>query len=102
MALHTGLRYPERLGGIMVLSCFLPLAGAVAAEASGANRETAIFMAHGTHDPMIPLTRGRQAHDLLATLGYRIAWHEYPMPHSVCAEEIVDITRWLTDTLTAA
>lgn len=102
MALHTGLRYPERLGGIMALSCFLPLAGAVGAEASAANRETPIFMAHGTHDPMIPLVRGRQAHDLLAALGYRIAWHQYPMPHSVCAEEIIDIARWLTDTLTTA
>ncbi len=102
MALHTGLRHPERLGGIMALSCFLPLAGAVGAEASAANRETPIFMAHGTHDPMIPLARGRQARDLLAALGYRIAWHEYPMPHAVCAEEVSDITRWLTDTLTTA
>ena len=102
MALHTGLRHPERLGGIMALSCFLPLAGAVATEASPANRETPLFMAHGAHDPMIPLARGRQAHDLLATLGYRIAWHEYPMPHAVCAEEIGDIARWLTDMLTPA
>ena len=100
MALHTGLRHPDRLGGIMALSCFLPLAGAVATEASATNRETPIFMAHGTHDPMIPLARGCQARDLLAALGYRIVWHEYPMPHSVCAEEVADIARWLTDMLT--
>ena len=99
MALHTGLRHAQRLAGIMALSCFLPLADAVAAEASPANRETPIFMAHGTHDPLIPLDRGRHAHDLLAGLGYRIAWHEYRMPHSVCAEEVADISAWLTEIL---
>jgi phospholipase/carboxylesterase len=102
MALHTGLRHRERLGGIMALSCFLPLADAVAAEASAANRETPIFMAHGTHDPLIPLARGRQARDLLSGLGYRVEWHDYRMPHSVCAEEVADIARWLTRTLPAS
>ena len=99
MALHTGLRHPERLGGIMALSCFLPLAETVAAEASTANRDVPIFMAHGTHDPLIPIDRGRQARDLLTRLGYRIEWHEYPMPHSVCAEEVADIAAWLTKIL---
>jgi len=96
MALHTGLRHRERLAGIMALSCFLPLAEAVAAEGSPANRDVPIFMAHGTHDPMIPLARGHAARDLLTGLGYRIEWHEYPMPHSVCAEEVADIAAWLT------
>jgi phospholipase/carboxylesterase len=96
MALHTGLRHPERLAGIMALSCFLPLADAVAGEASAANRDVPIFMAHGAHDPLIPLDRGRHARDLLAGIGYRIEWHEYPMPHSVCAEEVADIAAWLT------
>ena len=99
MALHTGLRHAERLAGIMALSCFLPLADAVATEASAANRDTPIFMAHGTHDPLIPLARGRHARDLLTGIGYRIAWHEYRMPHSVCAEEVSDITAWLTEIL---
>jgi phospholipase/carboxylesterase len=99
MALHTGLRHARRLAGIMALSCFLPLADAVATEASAANRETPIFMAHGTHDPLIPLARGRLARDRLAALGYRVAWHEYPMPHSVCADEVADIARWLRETL---
>jgi phospholipase/carboxylesterase len=99
MALHTGLRHARRLAGIMALSCFLPLADAVATEAGAANRETPIFMAHGTHDPLIPLARGRLARDRLAALGYRIAWHEYPMPHSVCADEVTDIARWLRETL---
>ena len=96
MALHTGLRHAERLAGIMALSCFLPLADAVASEASPANRDAPIFMAHGAHDPLIPLARGRHARDLLRGIGYRIAWHEYPMPHSVCAEEVSDISAWLT------
>jgi phospholipase/carboxylesterase len=99
MALHTGLRHPERLAGIMALSCFLPLGEAVAAEASAPNRDVPIFMAHGTHDPMIPLARGRLARDLLTGIGYRIEWHEYPMPHSVCAEEVADISAWLTQIL---
>jgi phospholipase/carboxylesterase len=96
MALQTGLRDPERLAGIMALSCFLPLPHTVAAEASPANRDVAIFMAHGTHDPLIPLARARQAHEVLAGLGYRVEWHEYPMPHSVCDAEIRDIAAWLT------
>ena len=99
MALHTGLRHAERLAGIMALSCFLPLADAVATEASPANRDTQIFMAHGTHDPLIPLARGRHARDLLAGIGYRISWHEYRMPHSVCAEEVTDISAWLVERL---
>src|SRR5438034_9235405 len=72
MALHTGLRHPERLAGIVALSCFLPLADSVAGEGGAANRETPIFMAHGTQDPLIPVARGRLARDLLTGLGYRI------------------------------
>ena len=99
MALQTGLRHPDRLAGIMALSCFLPLAETVATEGTPANRETPIFMAHGERDPLIPGARGRQARDLLAGVGYRVAWHEYVMPHSVCGEEVADIARWLTSVL---
>ena len=99
MALHTGLRYPERLGGIAALSCSLPLADTLAAEASAANREVSIFMAHGSQDPLIPLARGAEARDRLLALGYRVEWHEYRMPHSVCAEEIADLSAWLARTL---
>jgi phospholipase/carboxylesterase len=94
MALHVGLRHPERLAGVIALSCFLPLAGTVAGEASAANRETPFLMAHGTQDPLIPVARGRQARDLLLSLGYQVQWHEYPMPHAVCAEEIALIGGW--------
>ena len=95
MALHTGLRHPERLAGIMALSCFLPLADHVAAEASAVNRATPIFFAHGIHDPMIPLARAQHARDALTGLGYRVEWHEYPMPHSVTDAEVLDIAAWL-------
>jgi phospholipase/carboxylesterase len=95
MALHTALRHPERLAGVMALSCSLPLADTVAAEAAAANRDMPIFMAHGTLDQMIPKARAQRAHDTLAGLNYKVEWHEYPMPHSVCMEEVSDIAAWL-------
>jgi phospholipase/carboxylesterase len=95
MALHTSLRHGERLAGVMALSCSLPLADTLAAEAAPANRDVPIFMAHGTHDPMIPMARALRARETLTGLGYRLEWHEYPMPHSVCLEEVRDISAWL-------
>jgi phospholipase/carboxylesterase len=102
MALQTSLRYGERLAGVMALSCSLPLADALAAEAASANRDVPIFMAHGTHDPMIPMARAVRARDTLVGLGYRVEWHEYPMPHSVSPEEIRDISAWLATVLKLA
>ena len=99
MALHTALRYGERLAGIMALSCSLPLADTLGAEASPANRDVPIFMAHGTHDPMIPMARAMRAREVLSGLGYRLEWHEYAMPHSVCLEEVRDISAWLGSVL---
>ena len=96
MALHTGLRHPERLAGILALSCYLPLPETLEREASQASRDVPIFMAHGTQDPVIPLSWAMRSRDRLIALGYAVEWHEYPMPHSVCAEEIADIGRWLT------
>ena len=99
MALHTGLRHAERLAGVLALSCFLPLADALAGEASAANRDVPVFMAHGAYDDLIPLARARRAHDILVGLGWRVEWREYPMPHSVCPEEIADISAWLSTVL---
>ena len=101
MALQTGLRHPERLAGLLVLSAYLPLAGTLPAEASPAGREAPIFMGHGLHDDLIPVARARRSRDLLREQGYKVAWHEYPMPHSVCAEEIRDLATWLRGTLGA-
>jgi len=95
IALQTGLRHPESLAGIMALSCYLPLAESLTAEAADANRDTSIFMAHGIADPIVPIARARQSRGQLERLGYPVRWHEYDMPHSVCAEEIAAISAWL-------
>ncbi len=99
MALQTGLRHPERLAGIVALSCYLPLAATLAAEASPAGRGAAIFMAHGTEDPLIPVARARGSRDKLTELGYRVTWHEYPIPHAVCGDEVDHLSAWLRGVL---
>ncbi len=95
IALHTGLRHAERLAGIMALSTYVPLADKLAAETSPANRNVPIFMAHGTHDPMIAIARAMESRDLLQRQGYAPEWKEYRMEHSVCPQEIADIAGWL-------
>jgi len=95
IALHTALRYSERLAGVLALSTYLPLAESLAAEASPANRTLPVFMAHGRFDDVIPMVRAQQSRAHLERLGYAVTWHEYPMPHSVCGEEIADIAEWL-------
>jgi phospholipase/carboxylesterase len=101
MALHVGLRYADRLAGLLALSCYLPLSNTLPTEASPANRDVPIFWAHGFHDPMIPQAMAEQGHAQLAELGYQIDWHQYPIPHSVSAEEIADVARWLERVLAA-
>jgi phospholipase/carboxylesterase len=99
IALQTGLRHPERVAGVMALSTYLPIAHTFAAEASAANLDTPVFMAHGSYDPVIPLARAEQSRALLQSLGYAVEWREYPMPHSVCPEEVGDIGAWLSKVL---
>jgi len=95
LALFTGLRYPEKLAGIMGLSCYLLLASTLDAERQEANQSTPIFMAHGTFDPMIDIGLGEESRKFVESKGYAIEWHRYPMPHSLCAEEIAAIAGWL-------
>jgi len=95
IALHTGLRHPERIAGIMALSTYVPVGEKLSAEASTANRDVPIFMGHGSDDPIIPLVRAEQSRNLLKSLGYPVEWREYGMPHSVCPEELTDIATWL-------
>ena len=95
MALMTALRYPHRLGGVVGLSGYLPLAATTTAERSTANADLPIFLAHGTQDPIVAPARGGASRDALQALGHEVEWHEYPMPHSVCAEEIADLNAWL-------
>jgi phospholipase/carboxylesterase len=95
IALYTGLRYKKALAGIMALSTHLSLTDALSEEASPANREIPIMMAHGTMDPTIPLGNAIRTRQTLKQMGYKIRWHEYPIGHQVCAEEIQDIRAWL-------
>lgn len=99
IALHTGLRHAERLAGILALSTYLPLPDTLEKEASQPNRDLPIFMAHGTQDPVIPLSWAGRSRGHLTSLGYTVDWHEYPMPHSVCAEEVADVSGWLRTVL---
>ncbi len=99
IAMHAGLRYPRPLAGILALSTYLPLHQAAREEASEANRSVPIFMAHGSQDPVIPLSASESSREFLTSLGYVVECHTYPMPHSVCGEEVRDIRDWLSRTL---
>lgn len=95
IALHTGVRHTHRLGGILALSAYLPLAETLHEEASMAAKETPIFMAHGRNDTVVPFVLGISSREKLLQRGYRVDWREYAMPHSVCQEEVGDIEAWL-------
>jgi phospholipase/carboxylesterase len=95
IVLQTGLRQQEPAAGIMALSTYLPLAAKLAAERNAASAKTPIFMAHGRHDPMIPIARALASREALEKLGYPVEWRDYAMPHSVCAEEIADMAAFL-------
>ena len=95
VALHSGTRYAESLAGILALSTYLPLRGQLAAEASAANKATPILMCHGTQDSVVPHPLGEFSRDILKDAGYSVEWRSYPMPHSVCIEEVNDISQWL-------
>ena len=95
IALHTGLRYPQRLAGILALSTYLPLVQTVRQEVSKINQDLPIFMAHGSHDPIVPLRLGDDSRHYLEQFGYQPEWKTYFMEHSVCPDEIRDISQWL-------
>lgn len=99
IALHCGLRYPQRLAGLLPLSTYLPLQEKLAAEASAANRDVPIFMCHGNDDPVLPYALGDLSRQQLEKLGYRVEWRQYPMQHQVCMEQIEDIGAWLKQRL---
>lgn len=95
IALHTGSRFKEQLGGILALSTYLALTDTLTAEESVASKSTPIFMAHGRNDPIVPYALGKASKEILIQHGYHVDWHEYPMQHSVCQEEVSDIEAWL-------
>jgi len=95
IALQTGLRHAEKLGGIMALSTYLTLEESLAAEGSSANRATPVFMAHGTQDPVVPLALAESSAAALRAHGYSVEWHAYPMPHTVNTEEVQAVAQFL-------
>ncbi len=95
VALHTALRQPERLAGVLALSTYLPLADTVPGEAQASAQQMPIFMAHGRSDPIVPYSLGTLSRDKLLALGFTVEWHEYPMQHSVCEGELRAIESWL-------
>lgn len=97
IALHTGLRYPKRLAGILALSTFLPLAHTLPDEANNINHDVPIMIAHGSNDPVVPVELGELSRSRLINLGYSVQWHVYPMEHNVIPQEIQDISKWLRD-----
>jgi phospholipase/carboxylesterase len=99
IALQAALRYPQPLAGILALSTYLPLAATLAAEGTAANRAIPILMCHGVQDPILPLDLAHQALAFLRAQGYAPQLLEYPMPHSLCAAEVLDISQWLVRVL---
>jgi phospholipase/carboxylesterase len=99
ITLQTGLRQSQPLAGLIALSCYLPLAPLFSAERHVGSAAVPIFLAHGTSDPVVTLARGAAARDQLSQLGYRVEWHEYPMQHSVCREEVEQMAAFLARVL---
>jgi phospholipase/carboxylesterase len=95
VTLYTVPRFPEKLAGVLALSCYLPRESSFSAERAPANNGTPIFMAHGQGDTVLPMGLGVQSRDFLKTQGYSVEWHDYPMAHAVCAAEIADVREFL-------
>ena len=96
VTLVAGLRRAQPFAGLIALSTYLPLAAETAAEATPAGLATPLFMAHGTQDPVVPFAAGQRSAETLKGLGVDVALRRYPMPHSVCAEEIRDLGEWMS------
>lgn len=102
ITLGAGLRYGQKLAGLIGMSGYLPIASTTAAECHAANAGTPVLMAHGTRDAVVGLNRGQAARDTLAGLGHPVEWHDYPMEHSVCMEEVQDVQAFLRRVLAPA
>lgn len=95
VALHTALRYPETLAGIIVLSAYLPMPTSLSQQKSPANQNIKIFMAHGGFDEILPINLALQSQHQLTREGYSVDWYQYSMGHQVCQDEITDLRHWL-------
>ncbi len=101
IAMHTAMRFPESLAGLMALSTWMPLESMIDEEVMQTSkaqpRDLPVLMAHGSFDPMLPISAGQHARDIMRKAGFAVQWHDYPMAHAVCAEEIVEISKWLAN-----
>jgi len=95
IALHCGLRHPEKLAGIIALSTFLPTTYDLSAHQAHVNKNTPIFIGHGKFDTMIPLSWAKELKSMLEKENYQVEWHSYPIDHSVSMDEIKDISHFL-------
>lgn len=99
IAMHTAMRFPHKLAGLMALSSWMPLESTIDEEVmkntDSQPRDLPVLMAHGSFDPMLPLAAGQHARELMEAAGFSVQWHEYPMAHAVCAEEVAEIRNWL-------
>jgi phospholipase/carboxylesterase len=102
VALYAGLRFDARLAGIMALSAYLIDADHVMAQASAANRDVPIFMAHGTRDQVIAFAWAEHSRDVLEAGGWRVEWHAYPMEHAAVIDEIAAVGAFITRALSSA
>jgi len=98
IAINAAMHARRKLAGLMALSTYIAVPGA-AVDGAG-HRDLPVFMAHGTFDPVLPLAWGRSSAEHLRASGYEVEWHEYPMAHAVCMEEIRDIRAWLLSVYT--
>jgi len=102
LSLYLGLRFPNRLAGIVGLSTYLPAASRIRTERSEANQNTQVFMGHGLHDPMVSLQSGDASRQLLEQLGYPLTWRTYPIQHSICEPEMRDLAKFFVSCLSGS
>ncbi|WP_116186418.1 alpha/beta hydrolase [Pectobacterium aquaticum] len=99
LSLMTGIRFVQRLGGIFGLSGYLPLASTTVTEQHPANYDTPVFLAYGEQDRIVLPTLAATARDILQAQGHSVSWHTYPMPHTICGAELIDLGNWLVHIL---
>jgi phospholipase/carboxylesterase len=99
IALNLGTRYEKTLAGIMSMSSYMSEPEKLSGEAHAANKNTPVLVAHGTHDDVVPIFMGNAAFKVLESNGYKVTWHEYPMQHNVCMQQLHDISSWLQEKL---
>lgn len=95
IALHLGTRFSKPLAGILALSTYMSEPEKLAEQANPANKETQIMCAHGQQDEVVPMFLGNAAYKVLKANDYNVVWHEYPMQHNVCPQELADISKWI-------